>query len=175
MAAPAHFVDVLDSKTRDAAPGPRRIGLFSPQSVWLYALPVVELERTSPSGDWMAASFPDGEPREAIPDAGSGAAAERRRESGARDSSPELRRVEVPRPPRKLSSVARAALALLRGLGAVELDDRFTQTELKRAFRLLAMRLHPDRHPHASGSERARLARDFSTMTDAVGLLLASV
>ena len=53
------------------------------------------------------------------------------------------------RPVLALTSQQREALSMLRELGA-SLDDDFNRVQLKRAFRQLALVLHPDRHPGRS-------------------------
>lgn len=153
MAAPARFAEILDRKTTGSTPAgaPRRMGLWTPQAVWLYQLPILDLDATRASSAWLSSGTPC--PAGAPPPGEPPASASERRA-------------------RSLTRAAREALALLRRLGAVELDDHFSQSDVKRAFRRLALRLHPDRHPGASASERLRLARSFSAMTDAVGLLI---
>jgi len=74
-------------------------------------------------------------------------------------------------PPRLLTAAQRSALDVLRASGAPNLDDSFTAVELRRAYRGLALRWHPDRHAHASPSDRARLAGTFARVTDAYRLL----
>lgn len=68
---------------------------------------------------------------------------------------------EPPRPPRKLSMKQQEALDALIGLGA-RLDTEFTQDELRAAFRMLALRYHPDRHVSSSDAEKAHLALLFA-------------
>ena len=58
------------------------------------------------------------------------------------------------------------ALDALIGLGA-RLDAEFTQDELRAAFRMLALRYHPDRHVSSSDAERERLAMLFTRAHDA--------
>ncbi|MEP7310829.1 MAG: DnaJ domain-containing protein [Acidobacteriota bacterium] len=53
----------------------------------------------------------------------------------------------------------------LVALGA-HLDASFTARQLRSAFRTLARRYHPDRHPSTSDAERARLARVFAELND---------
>jgi len=62
------------------------------------------------------------------------------------------------------------ALAALNVLGA-GLDEGLSPTDLRRAFRRLAHRYHPDRHPGSSHTEQERLARLFAEMTDHYRLL----
>ena len=81
---------------------------------------------------------------------------------------------EVRRPVRTLSGVQQRALECLTALGARLIPD-FTAAELRREYRQLARRVHPDRHPHASAEEHARLSREFSDATDAYRLLLGVV
>lgn len=82
---------------------------------------------------------------------------------------------EVHRRPsvRLLTSEERRALDVLNALGAV-LAEGFTAAELRRQYRLLARRIHPDRHPHAAADERVRLSRAFAAATDSYRLLAAS-
>jgi hypothetical protein len=79
-----------------------------------------------------------------------------------------------PRPARVLSARQEQALADLAELGAT-LSADFTARELKGTFRALARIYHPDRHPGCSEFERARLARQFATLSDAYRRLLTLV
>jgi hypothetical protein len=71
----------------------------------------------------------------------------------------------APPPPRRpaptLSPKQQQALDVLVGLGA-GIDADFTDDDLRRAFRGLARRYHPDRHPASSDGEKARLSRLFA-------------
>jgi hypothetical protein len=73
---------------------------------------------------------------------------------------------------RLLTSAERRALDLLVGLGA-RLMPEFALDELRREYRRLALRVHPDRHPTANADERAGLAQAFASATDAYRLLSA--
>ena len=66
------------------------------------------------------------------------------------------------------------ALAALNDLGA-GLDDRVSSEDVRRAFRRLAHRYHPDRHPGSSRAEQERLSRLFAEMTDHYRLLAAAL
>lgn len=78
------------------------------------------------------------------------------------------------RPPRRrLSQTQQLALDCLRGFGAAFLADDFTYADVKRAFRLLVKRFHPDSHPGAGEAERAYLARAFIRITLAYQQLTA--
>lgn len=79
------------------------------------------------------------------------------------------------RPARTLSRTQERALDYLRGLGARTLAADFTDAEIKSAFRALALRFHPDRHPGSSDAERASLARAFASVCDAYRTLTATV
>ncbi len=70
-------------------------------------------------------------------------------------------------PRRRLSAVQQQALDCLRGLGCRSLGPDFTVGELKSAFRSLAFRYHPDRHPGSGDAERAQLSRAFAGLCDA--------
>jgi hypothetical protein len=79
------------------------------------------------------------------------------------------------RPVRHLAPLQRVAVDALRALGADSLRDNFTDAELKSAFRALARRFHPDRHPGSPDAERARLARSFAAAADAYRTLTTTV
>jgi preprotein translocase subunit Sec63 len=70
------------------------------------------------------------------------------------------------RPKRSLSARHLQALDALVGLGARIAAD-FTNDELRRAFRGLALRYHPDRHPTTDDGEKARLSGLFAQACDA--------
>jgi hypothetical protein len=65
-----------------------------------------------------------------------------------------------------LTSEQREALSRLRELGAA-LEDEFDRVQLKRAFRQLALVLHPDRHPGASPRDREQLSARFGELCQA--------
>jgi hypothetical protein len=67
---------------------------------------------------------------------------------------------------RVLSPQGQAAVVQLNTLGAAIGPD-FTDQELRHAFRALARRYHPDRHPGCSTMEKARLSRQFIQLHDA--------
>jgi hypothetical protein len=66
---------------------------------------------------------------------------------------------------RRLSAGQQQALDFLNRLGA-ELDENFTDDELRRVFRRFARLYHPDRHPSADAAERAKLSRLFAKVVD---------
>jgi hypothetical protein len=68
----------------------------------------------------------------------------------------------------------RAALAQLRSLGASELGPDLADVELKHAFRTLARRFHPDRHPGLAPEQRKNLAARFAEAADAYRILIAT-
>jgi len=74
---------------------------------------------------------------------------------------------------RCLTPVQQRALDALIGLGAA-LSSDFTQQELRAAFRALARRYHPDRHPFASAADVTVLARTFTAVTGHYELLRAA-
>lgn len=65
-----------------------------------------------------------------------------------------------------LSSTHQRALDTLNALGA-NIGRDFSPEELRRAFRGLALRYHPDRHTSRSEAERAQLAALFGRAHDA--------
>ena len=80
---------------------------------------------------------------------------------------------EVPRPVRTLTALQQRAVNLLTTCGA-RLTSDFTLLQLRREYRQLARRLHPDRHPDCSAAERARLSRQFAEASNAYRQLLAA-
>jgi|WetSurMetagenome_2_1015567.scaffolds.fasta_scaffold90697_4 hypothetical protein len=76
---------------------------------------------------------------------------------------------------RRLTAIQRQAVEALRTLGADSLTADYSDAELKSAFRALARKLHPDRHPSSSDAERARLSRAFSSACDAYRTLTNTV
>jgi len=64
------------------------------------------------------------------------------------------------RPPHPFTDVQRLAFERLVRLGA-DLADDFTAEDLRREYRQLARRYHPDGHAHCGALERAQLARCF--------------
>lgn len=73
---------------------------------------------------------------------------------------------------RILSPRHQRALDALIGFGAT-LHADFTDAELRSAFRALARRYHPDRHPGSDASESSRLAQVFAGLADHYRELLA--
>ena len=65
---------------------------------------------------------------------------------------------------RVLTVVEQRALDRLLLLGA-RLDDQFSADDLRREYRKLALRLHPDRHATAPAADRATLAEAFARAT----------
>lgn len=60
-----------------------------------------------------------------------------------------------------------------RALATLGLPDDADRTTVLRAFRALAVRLHPDRFPSATPAERAELMRRFAEITAAYHALVA--
>jgi hypothetical protein len=79
-----------------------------------------------------------------------------------------------PRRPHRLTAEQQKALRGFLSLGGVVADD-FTAEELRRAYRRLAHRYHPDRHRDASPATRALLARQFAEATECYRCLAPAV
>jgi hypothetical protein len=80
-----------------------------------------------------------------------------------------------PAPPRTpLNARETRALMALNALGA-DLDGDLSVAELRRAFRRLARRYHPDRHPGSNTAEQERLARAFVEATEHYRVLAATL
>lgn len=69
-----------------------------------------------------------------------------------------------PRPVRALTTDQQRSLEALNALGA-PLTSGFTAQELRRAYRSIAQRVHPDRQRDCSDAERARRSRLFVAAT----------
>ncbi|MGC4081509.1 MAG: J domain-containing protein [Vicinamibacterales bacterium] len=81
---------------------------------------------------------------------------------------------EVRRPVRTLTPVQQRALDTLNAHGA-RLRPDFTSAELRRAYRQLALSIHPDRHPHATAVEREHLTRAFADASESCRRLVTLV
>ena len=79
----------------------------------------------------------------------------------------------TPAPKVKLGLRGMRALAGLNALGA-GLDDTLTLNTLRRAFRQLAHRYHPDRHQGCSVAEQGQLARTLAEATEHYRVLVAA-
>jgi len=79
-----------------------------------------------------------------------------------------------PGPATRLKPHEQLALAALNRLGA-DLADNISSSELRRAFRRLARRYHPDRHPGSTKAEQQRLSRLFTELTTQYRLLAAAL
>ena len=90
----------------------------------------------------------------------------------------ESRTTPVTEPPTtrriRLSAREQGALTALNDLGA-DLGGSLSPSTLRRAFRQLAHRYHPDRHPGASAAEQDRLARVFVDATEHYRVLAAAL
>jgi hypothetical protein len=84
-------------------------------------------------------------------------------------------RAETPPTPKiRLNACERRALAALNDLGA-DLGESLSLSTLRRAFRRLARRYHPDRHPGSSAAEHERMARVFVEVTEHYRVLAAAL
>jgi hypothetical protein len=77
-------------------------------------------------------------------------------------------------PKTPLNALERRALAMLNDLGA-DLGEHLSPGTLRRAFRRLARRYHPDRHPGNSAAELDRLGRLFADATEHYRVLAAAL
>ncbi len=80
----------------------------------------------------------------------------------------------APRPVRVLTDAQRGELLALQRSGAALTPD-FTVAELRREYRKLARRFHPDSHPGCSPAAAESLSREFAAVTASYQRLLASV
>jgi len=69
------------------------------------------------------------------------------------------------RPAHRLTDVQRAAFERMLLLGA-DLADDFTAEDLRREYRELARRYHPDGHARCGALEQAQLARSFAAAAE---------
>jgi len=75
---------------------------------------------------------------------------------------------------RRLTLVQQRSLAAFVDAGAAIGPD-FSPEELRSAFRRLARRYHPDRHPFASDDDKARLSRQFGGITSDYEVLITAL
>ncbi len=75
-------------------------------------------------------------------------------------------------PARTLTAGQQRALDLLNSFGA-RLTPDFTLEELRRDYRQLALRVHPDRHHSCTPAEGERLSRQFAELSNSYRTLLA--
>ncbi len=73
----------------------------------------------------------------------------------------------------KVDSGRRRDPTRARALATLGLPDEADRATVLRAFRMLAVRLHPDRFPSATAQERADLMRRFAEITAAYHALVA--
>jgi len=95
------------------------------------------------------------------------------KEPESHGATPSVSTVRPARRRRRLTTTQSRALDAFNRLGAgVRVD--FSLGELRSAFRMLARRYHPDRHPDASVVDRHRLAWQFTTIRNSYQTLLTA-
>jgi len=77
-------------------------------------------------------------------------------------------------PRRRLTAMQWRSLDTFNRLGA-SLPVDFSAGDLRSAFRLLARRYHPDRHPGATAPDRQRLAQQFTSLRTSYEALLTAL
>jgi hypothetical protein len=92
----------------------------------------------------------------------------------AQDSTTRLTEIPPAPPQTPLSAREKHSLTALNRLGA-DLGECLSPSVLRRAFRRLARRYHPDRHPGSSAAELVRLARLFAEATEHYRVLAAAL
>jgi hypothetical protein len=173
MQAGATFADILDASLGGAAAAPRprawsTRAVTPPLFAFELPLQAVAAAACVPNTGFPVAGLAG------TPNVRSGAAPD------PNHPHPPVPAGEVPPPPRpaaaskiRLTTLEARALAALNALGA-ELDT-LSPDSLRRAFRRLAQRYHPDRHPGSSAADTARLARQFAEATAHYRLLAAGL
>lgn len=119
-----------------------------------------------PRGDWRVPSrsgnapTPDGTPRANEPE--------------SYGVGPAVSTVPPARLRRRLTTAQWRALEAFNQFGAgIHVD--YSVGELRSAFRMLARRFHPDRHPDANVVDRHRLAVQFTTIRNSYETLLTAI
>ena len=74
---------------------------------------------------------------------------------------------------RALPEAAPEIVRRRRALSTLGLPADATKEDVQRAFRMLAMRVHPDRHPGAEAHEREALSSHFARLAQAYHTLVA--
>jgi hypothetical protein len=168
MQAGATFADVLDARLGGSDVPPRPV-IWSNRPVtaplFVFELP---LAAATAGGRIRSAVFSTALPVQSSVPRSAGESPIREQQRAAVTSEPPARPATVIR----LTAVEARAMAALNALGA-GLDETISPDTLRRAFRRLARRYHPDRHPGSGGAETARLARLFADATAHYRLLAA--
>ncbi len=144
MTAPGHFARVFDQKLESEARRPAR---QSPEPIGT---------RPFVAGFW------------GIPSLGSLAG-----RHGGLGQPYRLAVAPGAKPSPRLTPEQHEALSMLRELGAL-LGNDFDGSQLKSAFRRLALVLHPDRHPDAGPRDREQLSARFAVLCRAYRTLSVS-
>jgi hypothetical protein len=160
MRADTRFVDILDAHLGER-PGPTPVTTTAAASrpAEVYHLPFLHTWN-GPAAAGVPKRAISADPRPAPP----------ARETTRAETTPRKPR----RVPHRLTPAQQTALRELLACGA-ELHDDFTADDLRRTFRSLAQRYHPDRHPGAADDEHRRLATTFARVNEGYRVLLKKV
>ncbi len=175
------FAEVLeDLLTSPSVTEPLATGAGATETRFVASAPLYTYlpKRPAPNRFWSgagpyAAASAQSRPRAAKAEPAAAASNAARADNAAPRTPPPTPR-PTPRPTRTLTPTEFSALVTLVRFGAA-LDQSATARELRTAFRALAQRYHPDRHPHVTDAERTRLSRTFAEIASAYDCLLPAL
>jgi hypothetical protein len=185
------FAEVLDATLRGYQPEPAarqasasfRPGAPVPPNPFLFTIDAraAFVPRPLNVANAVRGGLPSGATAHVSTGVQSSASAPREERTRSAASAPKVaaplfaRPAVVPGPARrKLTSVQQRSLDAFVDAGA-SIGPDFSADEVRSAYRRLALRLHPDRHPLASDGEKASLARQFAAITTDYDVLLTAL